>query len=98
MVPNYGDKLQENTILIINFKDGYSPTNQLFKDNKILKFEDLSYWSITLMKNLIENRGPLAFNNFFIDTHQLHEHNTTGALNSLIDMQVQRQLLIGVQC
>ena len=80
-------KLQEKVIRLINFKDNNAQVNNLFAQSKILKFEDfVHYRNINLVKNSTEKNGPASFNNFFIRTQEIHQHNTRGALNNLIDI------------
>ena len=80
-------KLQEKAIRLINFKDNNTQVSNLFAQSKILKFEDfVHYRNINLVKNSTEKNGPASFNNFFIRTQEIHQHNTRGAFNNLIDI------------
>ena len=59
--------------------------------SKILKCEDFAhYQNINLAKNSIEKSGPASFNYFFIQTQEIHQHDTRGALNNLIDIPQSR--------
>ena len=90
-------KLQEKVIRLINFKDNNAQVNNLFAQSKILKFEDfVHYRNINLVKNSTEKNGPASFNNFFIRTQEIHQHNTRGALNNLIDIPQSRTSFYGM--
>ena len=58
--------------------------SNLFAQSKSLKFEDfVHYRNINLVKNSTEKNGPASFKNFFIQTQEIHQHNTKHALNNL---------------
>ena len=70
--------------------------SNIFTQSKILKFEDfVHYRSINLVKNSIEKIGPASFNDFFIQTQEIHQHNTRGALNNLIEIPQSRTSFYG---
>ena len=66
-------KLQEKAIRIINFKDNNAQVSNIFAQSKILTFEDfVHYRNINLVRNSIEKSGPASFNDFFIQTQEIH--------------------------
>ena len=80
-------KFQENAIRLINFKVNNAQVSSLFAQGKILKFQDfVDYRNVNLVKNSTEKNGPASFNNFFIRTQEIHQHNTRRALNNLSDI------------
>ena len=88
-------KLQEKAIRLINFKDN-AQVSKLFAQSKVLKFEDfVHYRNINLAKNSTEKNGPATFNNFLIQTQELHQYNTRCALNNLIDIPQSRTSFYG---
>ena len=88
-------KLQEKAIRLINFKDNAQVSN-LFAQSEVLKFEDfVHYRNINLAKNSTEKNGPATFNNFLIQTQELHQYNTRCALNNLIDIPQSRTSFYG---
>ena len=80
-------KLHEKAIRMINFKDNNAQVSNLFAQSKFLKFQDFVHCrNINFVKNSIEKSGPASFNDFFIQTQEIHQHNTRGALNNLTDI------------
>ena len=80
-------KLKEKATRLINFKDDNAQVSSLFAQKKILKFEDFVH-----CRNI---NLPASFNNFFIRTQEIHQHNTRGALNNLIDIPQSRTSFYG---
>ena len=77
-------KLQEKAIRIINFTDNNAQVSNIFAQSKILKFEDfVHHRNINLVKNSIEKSGPVSFNDFLIQTQEIHQHNTRGIYYNL---------------
>ena len=80
-------KLQEKAVRLINFKDNNTQVSNFFTQSNILKFEDfVHYRNKNLVRNSTEKNGPASFNNFFIQTQEIHQHNTRCALNNLHDI------------
>ena len=72
---------------IISFKNINAQVSNLLAQSKILKFEDfLHYRNINLVKKLIEKSASVSFNDFFIQTQEIYQHNTRGALSNLTDI------------
>ena len=89
-------ELQEKATRLINFKDNNAQVSNLFAQSKILRFEDFAlYRNTNLVKNSTEKNGPASFNNFFIRTQEIHQHNTRGALNNLTDIPQSRTSFYG---
>ena len=90
-------KLQEKPIRLISFKDNNAQVSNLFAKSKILKFEDFvgHYQNINLVKNSTEKNGPASFNNFFMQTQEIHQYNIRGALNNLTDIPQSRTSFYG---
>ena len=89
-------KLQEKAIRVINFKDNNAQVSNLFAQSKILKFQDfVPYRNINLVKNSIEKCGPVSFNDFFIQTQEIYQHNTRDALNNMTDIPQSRTYFCG---
>ena len=90
-------KLQEKAIRIINFKDNNAQVSNIFAQSNILKFEDcVHYRNINLVKNSTEKSVPASFNDFFIQTQEIHQHNTRGASNNLTDIPQSRTSFYGM--
>ena len=84
-------KLQGKAIRIISFKNNNAQLSNRFTQSKILKFEDfVHYRNTNLLKNSTEKSSPASFNDLFIQTQEIHQHNTRGALNNLIDIPQSR--------
>ena len=80
-------KLQEKATRLINLKDNNAQVSDLFAQGKNLKPEDfVHYQNINLVKSSTEKNGPASFKNFFIQTQEIYQYNTRGALNNLIDI------------
>ena len=89
-------KLQEKAIRIISFKDNNAQVSNLFAQSKILKFQGFVYYrTINLVKNSIEKCCPVSFDDFFIQTQEIYQHNTRDALNNLIDIPQSRTFFCG---
>ena len=57
--------------------------SNLFAQSKVLKFEDfVHYRNINLVKTSTEKNVSASFNNFFIQTQEIHQHNTRDAFNN----------------
>ena len=70
--------------------------NNLFAQSKVLKFEDfVHYRNINLVKTSTEKNVPASFNNFFIQTQEIHQHNTRDAFNNLINLSQSRTSFYG---
>ena len=90
-------KLQEKPIRLMSFKDNNAQVSNLFAKSKILKFEDFvgHYQNINLVKNSTEKNGPASFNNFFMQTQEIHQYNIRWALNNLTDILQSRTSFYG---
>ena len=70
--------------------------NNLFAQSKVLKFEDfVHYRNINLVKNSTGKNGPASFNNVFIQTQEIHQHNTRDAFNNLTDLSQSKTSFYG---
>ena len=89
-------KLQEKAIRIISFKNINSQVSNLLAQSKILKFEDFAHYrNINLVKKSIVKSAPVSFNDFFIQTQEIHQHNSRGALDNLTDILQSRTSFYG---
>jgi len=89
-------KIQNKTLKIINFKSREDPCNPLYASSKILKFKDL----ITLNNSMfvfdkVNNILPEAFSEYFTSFHEIHHHNTRGALEQKINFPINRTVKYG---
>ena len=76
--------LQEKAITLINFLPQTSPSNNLFKENKILKISDyINYKYVLFVRNSLRKENLQIFNNMFtLD----HTHNNYATTNHLLDI------------
>ena len=79
--------LQEKAIRIINFQPQTSSSNNLFKENRILKISDYINCKHTLfVRNSLRKENLQIFNNMFTSLGINHTHNTRAATNHLLDI------------
>ena len=76
--------LQEKATTLINFLPQTSPSNNLFKENKILKISDyINYKYALFVRNSLRKENLQIFNNMFIPDHT---HNNYATTNHLLDI------------
>ena len=79
--------LQEKAIRIINFQPHKSSSNNLFKENRILKISDyINYKHALFVRNSLRKENLPIFNNMFTSLGINHTHNTSAATNHLLDI------------
>ena len=79
--------LQEKAIRIINFKPQISPTDCIFKENKILRISDFVNYKYPLfLRKSLRRENVVIFNNMFTLLNLNHNHNTHAATNHLLDI------------
>ena len=68
--------LQKSAIRIITFSDYNAHTNLLFKENKILKFEDqVTLENCLFAHDFLKNTLPLCFKNYFKTLNEVYSSN-----------------------
>ena len=77
--------LQEKAIRIINYQPQTSSSNNLFKENRILKISDYINYKHYIQLSLRKENLP-TFNNMFTSLGISHTHNTCAATNHLLDI------------
>ena len=90
-------KLQEKAIRIINFAEYHQPTPKLFKNSKILKFQD----RITLKNFLFVHDSrtghlPSIFTNKFKYLQEIHNHKTRNSTFHCVKLPKSRTLTYGL--
>ena len=86
-ISNSIQKLQNKALRIINFKKYYDECEILFRQCKILKFEDTIFYNNCLfVSNCLAKTIPEAFNNTYKLTQDNHTYSTRGSRNKLIDV------------
>ena len=86
-ISNSIQKLQNKALRIINFKKYYDECEILFRQCKILKFEDTIFYNNCLfVSNCLAKTTPEAFNNTYKLTQDNHTYSTRGSRNKLIDV------------
>ena len=79
--------LQEKAIRIINFQPQTSSSNNLFKENRILKISDyINYKHALFVRNSLRKENLPIFNNMFTSLGIKHTHNSRAATNHLLDI------------
>ena len=79
--------LQEKAIRIINFQPQTSSSNNLFKENRILKISDyINYKHALFVRNSLRKENLPIFNNMFTSLGIKHTHNSHAATNHLLDI------------
>lgn len=82
--------LQKKVLRLITFSSRLAHTDPLFKQLRILKFDQLYKYNVNLlMYNYINNRLPSHFNNFFLTNDDVHLYNT----RSINDMYLNHRKL-----
>ena len=77
--------LQEKAIRIINFQPQTSASNNLFKENRILKISDyINYKHPLFVRNFLRKKNLQIFNNMFTSLDINHTHNTRAVTNHLL--------------
>ena len=76
-------RLQEKAlsiICIINFKEYDTPSNTLFKENKILKISDfIKYLNTEFVRKCIQQENVSIFNEMFHTLNQNHSYSIRAA-------------------
>ena len=81
------EKIQNKALRIINFKNPWEPSEQIYKESKIFKLKDIiTISNLKFVYDQMNNILPRAFENFFINKTRQHLYNTRG--NSLDVPQV----------
>ena len=95
----FGDKTRQTATLksyyvykkkalrIIHFKPQTSPSECIFKKNKILKISDFVKYKYALfVRKSLRQENEVIFNNMFTPLNLNHDHNTRAAINHLLDI------------
>ena len=79
--------LQEEALRIIDFKPQASPSDCIFKKNKVLKISDFVKYKYALFVRKSFRKGNVViFNNMFTPLNLNHDHNTCAAIKLLLDI------------
>ena len=79
--------LQEKPIRIIDFQPQTSSSNNLFKENRILKISDyINYTHALFVGNSLRKENVQIFNSMFTSLGINHTQNTRAATNHLPDI------------
>ena len=79
-------RLKEKALRIINFKWHYTPSDSLFKENKILKISDfIKYKNTEFLRKCLRQENLSIFNKMFHALNQNHHDNTRAADNYQLD-------------
>ena len=79
--------LQEEALRIIDFKPQASPSDCIFKKNKVLKISDFVKYKYALFVRKSFRKGNVViFNNMFTPLNLNHDRNTRAAINHLLDI------------
>ena len=71
-------KLQKKALRIISFSEFRAHTSPLFKEHKILKFQDhIELENCLLIHDFLKNKLPQSFNNYFQTTKTLYNRVST---------------------
>ena len=69
----------EKALRIINNQPKYSHSGPLFKQNNILKFEEILIGNIIFVSKSINNLLTPIFKNWFIFCSEIHSYNTVSS-------------------
>ena len=84
-------RLQEKTLRIINFKRHGTPSDPLFKENKILKTSDfIKYKNTEFVRKCLRQENLSIFNEMFRTLNQNHNYNTGATNNYQLDFAPRR--------
>ena len=76
------EKIQSKVLKIINFKNPWEPSEQIYKESKVFKLKDIAIISnLTFVYDQMNKILPRALEMFFINKSRQHLYNTRG--NSL---------------
>ena len=90
-------KLQNRAIRVINFKDYQHPTEKLYKDSKILKFQDhISLLNYLFVSDSLMDNLPKSLCKQFSNVHQIHSHPTKNSVNHCIALPKSRTIDYGI--
>ena len=90
-------KLQNRAIRVINFKDYQHPTEKLYKDSKILKFQDhISLLNYLFVSDSLMDNLPKSLCKQFSNVHQIHSHPTKNLVNHCITLPKSRTINYGI--
>ena len=87
------EKVQNKALRILNFKNPWDQTEQIYKESKMFKLKDIV--TISNLKFVYDQMNkilPRVFEKNFINKNRQHLHNTRG--NSLDVPQVKKQLMV----
>ena len=79
--------LQEKALRIIAFKLQTSPSDSIFKENKILEISDfVNYKYALFVRKSLRRENVVSFNNIFTPLNLNHNHSTRASINHLLDI------------
>ena len=90
-------KLQNRAIRVINFKDYQHPADKLYKDSKILKFQDhISLLNYLFVNDSLIDNLPKSLCKQFNYVQQIHNHPTKNSVNHCIALPKSRTIDYGI--
>ena len=79
--------LQKKALRIIDFKPQTSPSNCIFRKNKIVKISDFAKYKYALfVRKSLRQDNVVIFKNMLTQLNLNHNHNTRAAINHLLDI------------
>ena len=79
--------MQEKALKIINFKPQISPSDCIFKENKILRISDfVNYKYALFVRKSLRWENVVIFNDMFNPLNLNHNDITRAAINHLLDI------------
>ena len=91
--------LQDKAIRTINFASNYDSRNPLYKNVRVLKFNDhIQIQNFLLAHDFFNNNLPESFNNFFSLVSRSHSHFTRAAANMHYNLPKARTSVYGLKC
>ena len=91
-------KLQDKVIRIINFAYYNASRNPLYNNSKILKLcDNIKLINFMYVHDSLKGNLPLALNNNFIFSHNLHNYNTRGSILNKIVLPRVRTKVYGLK-
>ena len=78
--------LQEKALRIINFRPQTSPSDCIFKEDKILRISDfVNYKYALFVRKSLRRENVVIFNDMFTPLNLNHNHVTRAVINHLLD-------------
>ena len=90
-------RLQEKALRIINFKPQTSPSDYIFKENKIRRISDFINYKYTLfVRKSIRRENVVIFNDTFTPLNLNRNRISCAAINHLLDYLRSKHLTTGL--